>query len=114
MKTTLLIVVITATLNTPLAAQWLNQPTPGIPRTPDGKPNLSAPAPRGPDSPVAPEILAKSAGTYEEQRPLWRAIPRVVNITVESGRLYADIDGRGKVPFRLLKRSSRACMDSGS
>src|SRR6266581_1925146 len=28
------------------AAQWLQLPTPGIPRTPDGKPNLSAPAPR--------------------------------------------------------------------
>ena len=27
-------------------AQWLNYPTPGIPRTPDGKPNLTAPAPR--------------------------------------------------------------------
>jgi hypothetical protein len=31
---------------TPLAAQWLHQPTPGIPRTADGKPNLAAPAPR--------------------------------------------------------------------
>jgi hypothetical protein len=30
-------------------AQWLDRPTPGIPRTPDGKPNLTAPAPRGPD-----------------------------------------------------------------
>ena len=30
----------------PLAAQWLNYPTPDIPRTPDGKPNLTAPAPR--------------------------------------------------------------------
>lgn len=30
----------------PLSAQWLHYPTPGIPRTPDGKPNLSAPAPR--------------------------------------------------------------------
>jgi hypothetical protein len=30
-------------------AQWLNYPTPGIPRTSDGKPNLTAPAPRGPD-----------------------------------------------------------------
>ncbi|HSR08823.1 MAG TPA: hypothetical protein VLM42_16890 [Bryobacteraceae bacterium] len=27
-------------------AQWINYPTPGIPRTPDGQPNLSAPAPR--------------------------------------------------------------------
>jgi hypothetical protein len=33
----------------PADAQWLNHPTPGIPRTPDGKPNLSAPAPRGKD-----------------------------------------------------------------
>ena len=29
--------------------QWLNYPSPGIPRTPDGKPNLSAPAPRSQD-----------------------------------------------------------------
>ena len=28
------------------AAQWLELPTPGIPRTADGKPNLTAPAPR--------------------------------------------------------------------
>ncbi len=27
-------------------AQWLNYPTPGIPRLPNGKPNLNAPAPR--------------------------------------------------------------------
>jgi hypothetical protein len=33
----------------PLCAQWLNLPTPGIPRTADGKPNLTAPAPRTPD-----------------------------------------------------------------
>jgi hypothetical protein len=32
----------------PLAAQWLNHPTPGIPRSPNGKPNPSAPAPRTP------------------------------------------------------------------
>ncbi len=30
----------------PLAAQWLHYPTPGVPRTPDGKPDLTAPAPR--------------------------------------------------------------------
>ncbi|MGB6944414.1 MAG: hypothetical protein WBE37_18590 [Bryobacteraceae bacterium] len=32
-----------------LGAQWLNFPTPGIPRTADGKPNLTAPAPRTSD-----------------------------------------------------------------
>jgi hypothetical protein len=29
-----------------LGAQWVNYPTPGLPRTAEGKPNLSAPAPR--------------------------------------------------------------------
>ncbi|HUI78980.1 MAG TPA: hypothetical protein VLY24_13725 [Bryobacteraceae bacterium] len=33
----------------PLGAQWLNYPTPGIPRLPDGTPNLSAPVPRTAD-----------------------------------------------------------------
>ena len=32
-----------------LRAQWLGHPTPGIPRTPDGKPNLSAAAPKTAD-----------------------------------------------------------------
>jgi hypothetical protein len=36
-------------LGTPVAAQWLNQPTPGIPRLADGKPDLRAPAPRTSD-----------------------------------------------------------------
>jgi len=36
-------------LTVPLCAQWLNLPTPGIPRTAGGKPNLAAPAPRTPD-----------------------------------------------------------------
>lgn len=36
-------------LLTSAQAQWLNYPTPGTPRTPDGKPNLAAPAPRAPN-----------------------------------------------------------------
>src|SRR3982751_3325728 len=34
---------------TPLMAQWLTQPTVGIPRTPEGKPNLLAPVPKAAD-----------------------------------------------------------------
>src|SRR4030095_15952673 len=34
------------TLSTSLGAQWPPYPTPGVPKTPDGKPNLAAPAPR--------------------------------------------------------------------
>ena len=39
-------VALVSVLSTPAAAQWINYPTPGIPRLPDGKANLSAPAPR--------------------------------------------------------------------
>ena len=44
-RTLLAVIAIAA----PLGAQWLNYPTPGIPRTADGKPNLSAPAPKTAD-----------------------------------------------------------------
>jgi hypothetical protein len=33
----------------PLAAQWISYPTPAVPRTPDGKPNLAAACPRTAD-----------------------------------------------------------------
>ncbi|HYR89212.1 MAG TPA: hypothetical protein VE422_34365 [Terriglobia bacterium] len=36
-------------VSTSLHAQWLNHPTTGVPRTPDGKPNLNAPTPRAAD-----------------------------------------------------------------
>ena len=36
-------------LTTTVVAQWLNYPTPGVPRLPDGKPDFSAPAPRTAD-----------------------------------------------------------------
>jgi hypothetical protein len=36
-------------LGTTVAAQWLVYPVPGIPRLPDGKPNLTAPAPKAAD-----------------------------------------------------------------
>lgn len=38
-----------ALLSSAASAQWLHYPTPGTPRTPDGKPNLGAPAPRALD-----------------------------------------------------------------
>ena len=42
----LFVTVLTATT---VSAQWLNYPTPGIPRLPDGTPNLAAPAPKAAD-----------------------------------------------------------------
>jgi len=49
MNRRLLVATITALLSVPLHAQWINYPTPGIPRLPDGKPNLTAPTPRAAD-----------------------------------------------------------------
>src|SRR3977135_3322285 len=41
-----IIAIFVVAVSTPLAGQWLIYRDPGIPRTRDGKPNLSAPAPR--------------------------------------------------------------------
>jgi hypothetical protein len=43
------IATIVSMLSAPLGAQWLHLPTPGIPRTANGKANLTAPAPRTAD-----------------------------------------------------------------
>jgi hypothetical protein len=52
-------------LTTPVVAQWLKYPTPGIPRLPNGRPNLAAPVPRTPDGKV--DITG-----------LWRPAPGIV------------------------------------
>ena len=51
MKTLLHTIAVLVVLGTmsPLHAQWLKHPTPGLPRARDGAPNLSAPAPRTAD-----------------------------------------------------------------
>ncbi len=41
--------VLLALLPAGLLAQWPNYPTPGVPKTADGKPNLAGPAPRSAD-----------------------------------------------------------------
>ena len=48
---------------------------------------------------IAADVLARYLGTYEEQPPFWRTLPRVVEITLSNGRLFGEIDGRGKVPL---------------
>jgi hypothetical protein len=53
----------------PAAAQWLDRPWPGIPRTPDGKPDLAAVAPRGPDG--RPDLT----GVWEAPSPAARPDP---------------------------------------
>jgi len=58
--------LLSAVLLAAAAAQWLNYPTPGIPRLPDGKPNLAALAPRTVDG--KPDL----SGIWRGAGPLYR------------------------------------------
>lgn len=84
---------------TPLMAQWLSLPTPGIPRTADGEPNMSAPVPRGEDGrpdltglwlpqraggsvfdpanaqPWARELIVEHKDRYFQDDPRFRCLP---------------------------------------
>ena len=72
-------VAILVVMATPASAQWISLPLPGTPRTPDGKPNLAAPAPKTPDG--KPDLSG-----------IWRAA---------EGRYLQNItDGLAEVPFQ--------------
>ena len=58
--------VLALFVSVPGFSQWLNYPTPGIPRLPDGKPNLSAPAPRTADG--KPDL----SGIWRGAGPIYR------------------------------------------
>jgi hypothetical protein len=99
----------------PVQAQWLHYQTPGIPRTPDGKPNLAAPTPRTPEGkpdlsgfwrtdaagtaetskamdavkaqPWAVAILDKRKANIQRDSPSVRCLPTGVQIDDDVGRL---------------------------
>src|SRR5213593_3321345 len=58
--------VLASLLSMNAAAQWLDYPSPGTPRLPDGKPNMAAPAPRTADG--KPDLT----GVWRGAGPLYR------------------------------------------
>lgn len=78
-----------------LAAQWLQYPIPGIPRLPDGKPNLAAPAPRSSDG--HPDL----SGIWRLRRPCL-ADPFNPCSVDAGGQEFADIGASlpGGLPYQ--------------
>jgi len=66
------------------AAQWLEFKTPGVPRTPNGKPKLDAPAPRAPDGhPDLSGVWMHVPTSVEEMKKLFGArIDEAVKVDV--------------------------------
>ena len=63
---TFALAVVALLLSQAAAAQWINYPTPGTPRLPDGKPDLLAPTPRTADG--KPDL----SGVWTGAGPLYR------------------------------------------
>jgi hypothetical protein len=76
-------------------AQWLDLPTPGIPRLPDGKPNLQAPAPRAPDG--RPELsgLWRPASVSGDLRDASRLQPWVRDAMARTRRTTTSRGAHG-------------------
>ena len=71
---------VVAIMRTP-SAQWLNYPTPGIPRLPDGKPDLAAKAPRTRDGrPDLSGVWHVQAESLEEKRRLFGPNVGVISV----------------------------------
>lgn len=88
-------------------AQWLNYPTPGIPRLPNGKPNLFAPAPKGADGkPDLSGIWAAECTIYGRDACFTRSVffdlakdlkPQEVQMTPWAAAIQAQRESRDHV-----------------
>jgi hypothetical protein len=114
-------------------AQWLDYPTAGIPRTPDGKPNLAAPAPKAsggrPDlsgvwsttlhffdlaKDVKPEDIvmlpAALALQAERERNLHRDDPMAQCMPPGVPRINTSNNGQALHPFKIVQTPSLLVM----
>ena len=88
------VAVLSSLLPTTAAAQWIDYPTPGIPRLPDGKPNLSAPAPRTADG--KPDLSG-----------IWRGAGPIYRFNIAQDLKTEDIQPWAEALFLKRVRDSR-------
>ena len=82
--------LLVVALGTTAGAQWLNYPTPGVPRLPDGKPNLAAPAP-------------KTANGHPDLSGLWtpQNTMRIISSFDRAGAFFdLGTDMKGGLPYQ--------------
>ena len=101
------VVASVALLSSSVHAQWLNYPTPGTPRTSDGKPDLAAPAPRTPDGrPDLSGIWAAECAIYGRDSCFTRSLffnlakdlkPEDVEMTPWAAQIQAQREARNHV-----------------
>jgi len=88
------VAVLASVLGPSASAQWLNYPTPGIPRLADGKPNLSAPVPRTADG--KPDLTG-----------IWRGAGPLYRFNIAQDLTAADIQPWAEALFLQRVRDSR-------
>src|SRR5713101_9530638 len=81
-------------------AQWVNYPDAAIPRTPDGKPNLAAPAPRAPDGkPDLTGVWMHETTTVAEVK---RLFGNIFDAEIELAPPGMEIGTQHKYAFNIL------------
>jgi hypothetical protein len=89
--------VLLAFVSTSGYSQWLNFPTPGVPRARDGKPNLSAPAPRTADGkPDLSGVWMHEPTSVAEMKRLYGAM---IDAAVKVDALGMEIGTQHKYAF---------------
>jgi hypothetical protein len=103
-RLSILLPFLTATLS----AQWLNYRTPGVPRERDGKPNLSAPAPRTAGS--KPDLSGVWMHELTSAAEMVRLYGAVVEEAIKTNGLGMEIGTQHKYVANILLDSDAAML----